>query len=264
MSSILHPNSHSGSRDRDEQDEKDSIVVSFINVKESSKKPQISIPRRVMRRRFTVIERQLIWRSAQERCYLCKMHLPMLSSWHIEHVVAFSDDPIKNDVLGNVLPACASCNLRKYNKSLKHFVESDLTLDLSTECQGARLLNTCARFAICEALQIKHDRQAVQNLLDTKHKVLSEMDSQVLSDILKAIEMQLSKKGTSDSTSSASDDVELKECRIERSEINFDAKIHRYFDYISTELILFLCIHTTTNFSQSLYSPYYIKGGRVW
>jgi hypothetical protein len=207
---------------RDEQDEEDSVLVSFINVKVLLEKLQIPAPRRVMRRRITPKERQLIWSSAQERCYLCKMRLPMWALWHVEHVVAFSDDPVKNDVLGNMLPACASCNLRKSNKSLREIVQSDKTLDLSTECQGARLLNTCARFAICEALQIKHDKEAVQNLLDNK-----KCDSQVLSAILTEIEMQLSNKGTSDSTSSALDDVELKDCRIERSEIVFSEKIHR-------------------------------------
>lgn len=48
---------------------------------------------RYLRRRVARAEREFVWRSTGGICYLCKTELPVSSSWHIEHVVAFSDDP---------------------------------------------------------------------------------------------------------------------------------------------------------------------------
>ena len=42
----------------------------------------------------------------------------ILGSWHIEHVIAFSENPAKNDVLGNMLASCQNCNLKKLDRPL--------------------------------------------------------------------------------------------------------------------------------------------------
>jgi hypothetical protein len=78
-----------------------------------------SVPRRVARRRMRPAERQYIWTQTDGRCYMCREFLPEKSGWHIEHVLAFSVDPTRHDVLGNMLAACATCNLKKLDRPLE-------------------------------------------------------------------------------------------------------------------------------------------------
>lgn len=56
--------------------------------------------------------REQVRRRTGGKCYLCWTPLPP-QGWHIDHVLAFSANPLENDVRGNLLPACAECNLRK-------------------------------------------------------------------------------------------------------------------------------------------------------
>eukprot|EP00047_Mylnosiga_fluctuans_P007695 m.254964 g.254964 ORF g.254964 m.254964 type:complete len:672 (+) comp19237_c0_seq1:3-2018(+) len=143
-----------------------------------------SAPALVLRRRVPAAERQLIWASTNGICYLCKTALPPLSSWHVEHVVAFSHDRAKNDVLANMLPACASCNLRKNNRDLEELITADCTFNLLTAAKDVGHLNTPARATILRALQIKWDRnaaltrdegaEAIQPILDEVEKLVSE------------------------------------------------------------------------------------------
>lgn len=81
--------------------------------------------RRIMRKRFSKDVRTRVLRRTDGVCYLCKKHIPPESPWHIEHVFAFSADPAANDVLGNLLPACPPCNLKKSNKCLLECMEND-------------------------------------------------------------------------------------------------------------------------------------------
>jgi len=104
-------------------------------------------------------ERMYIWGSTGGICYLCKTHLERLSSWHIEHVVAFSENASANDILANMLPSCASCNLRKNSRRLEDVIQQDITFDLDTGAAEVAHLNTAARGTILRALEVKHSRK---------------------------------------------------------------------------------------------------------
>ena len=84
--------------------------VEFLRYRRKRVKPQI---------------RSFIWQTTNGRCYLCKTILA--SDWEVEHVVAFSADPETSDVMGNMLPACRSCNRFKSNKRLSKCIERDLS-----------------------------------------------------------------------------------------------------------------------------------------
>lgn len=116
----------------------------------------IGDPVRIQRTKITKEERDFIWKSLSGQCYLCQMYLPRLSSWHIEHVVAFSSNPSKNDVLGNMLPACQGCNQKKGKKSLKGIAD-DFTFNIATRAKYVSHLHSDARNAIIAALDIKHN-----------------------------------------------------------------------------------------------------------
>lgn len=49
--------------------------------------------KRFMRRRLSRAERDFVWEHSHRICYMCKVDLPRLSDWHVEHVIAFSKDP---------------------------------------------------------------------------------------------------------------------------------------------------------------------------
>ena len=140
----------------------------------------------VQRRRVSQKEREFIWKSLSGLCYLCKTYIPKLSSWHIEHVVAFSSNPKVTDVLGNMLPACQGCNQTKGKKSLTEIAD-DFTFDISTRAKDVTYLNTGARNAIIRALDIKHSR-STQELLPVEI-VEQAMNSTILS-IKQRIEME--------------------------------------------------------------------------
>ncbi len=80
----------------------------------------------VMRVSWSREEVEFILNRTRRRCYLCRKDITWDGSsdrrniWHIEHVIAFSENP-QADILGNLLPACASCNLAKSNKDLRNF-----------------------------------------------------------------------------------------------------------------------------------------------
>lgn len=113
--------------------------------------------KRCLRRRVPATEREFIWKSTNGLCYLCKTYLPPYSSWHIEHILAFSKDPAAHDVLGNMLPACSTCNLRKNNRSLEECIKIDKTFDLATWSATITHLSNEAKIAIVRALDIKHE-----------------------------------------------------------------------------------------------------------
>lgn len=113
---------------------------------------------RYVRKRITAEERAFLWKSTGGHCYLCKKSIELKSAWHVEHVLAF----IRNhdmDVIGNMLPACATCNLRKHDRSLEDCVTRDLTFDLDTSARDIAHLLPQAKIAIEAALAIKHSRR---------------------------------------------------------------------------------------------------------
>jgi hypothetical protein len=55
------------------------------------------------RKRTPNVIREYIWGTTNGRCYLCKTFLPKKSGWHIEHVLAFSRNPEKHDVIGTLI-----------------------------------------------------------------------------------------------------------------------------------------------------------------
>ena len=117
------------------------------------------------RRRVKKEERAFIWQSTEGKCYICSEHLPYHSSWHVEHVVAFSVDREANDVLGNMLPACASCNLRKNDQLLENIVRTNtFPTNVLTAAASLDHLKQSARNVIERVLKIKHDR--IQSIHD--------------------------------------------------------------------------------------------------
>lgn len=160
---------------------------------------------RYLRRRVARDERDFIWKSTNGQCYLCKQSIPKLSSWHVEHVVAFSENPLKNDVLGNMLPSCASCNLRKHDRDLSECITTDLTYDLSTSAKDVTHLNTAAKSAILVALDIKHTRN--QTKYDTPSKQSPPAHNSIY-EILEQIETNVSQQ------SAALTSVEVESSRV--------------------------------------------------
>ena len=128
------------------------------------------------RRKVSRRDRNFIWSSTNGRCYLCKQELVKLEPWHVEHVVAFSENPEVNDVLGNMLPACTACNLRKSAKELSECIKIDLTFDLDTASRDIPHLNSAARKTILKALDIKHYRNAHDNSGDVLDNILNEIE----------------------------------------------------------------------------------------
>eukprot|EP01041_Mallomonas_annulata_P008920 gene8920-18459_t len=146
--------------------ETESILVSSFKTSDGGATLHSSIDdvhKRLVRRRLPLSEREFIWRSTNGMCYLCKTQLPKQSSWHIEHVIAFSEDPRKNDTLGNMLPACAACNFRKNNKSLMECIQTDYTFDLATASKDISHLNTAARATIMLALNAKNELKLLKD-----------------------------------------------------------------------------------------------------
>ena len=71
-------------------------------------------------------------------------------------MIAFSENPAKNDVLGNMLASCQNCNLKKLDRPLLDCVQI-FAHDLDTKAADASHLNTEARTCLLVALQLKHE-----------------------------------------------------------------------------------------------------------
>lgn len=146
--------------------------------------PETTKPRYV-RRRFNAATRNFVWSSTQGRCYICKTSLPPKSaSFHIEHVVAFSTDPEKSDVRGNLLPSCAQCNLKKLDRRLEDIISMDNQgFDLMTEAAKITHLNTNARQTLLRALEIKHSAAAKKKKGDMIEAAVMEIERRVKQDV---------------------------------------------------------------------------------
>ncbi|KAJ1491522.1 hypothetical protein T484DRAFT_1774450, partial [Baffinella frigidus] len=118
--------------------------------------PAAAEKERFMRRRMTREERDFIWRHSGERCYICRTPLARLADWHIEHVVAFSTNPKKTDVLGNMLAACSTCNLKKGARGLSECVPL-FGDNLDSRAALASHLNSEARNTLLSALKLKRE-----------------------------------------------------------------------------------------------------------
>ena len=163
--------------------------------------------RRVVRRAIGKAERAFVFNSLNGQCYLCKTQLKFNSAWHIEHVIAFASDPSKNDVLGNMLPACQTCNMRKNKRSLVSLIEKDVTFDLDTEAATVTHLNTEAKNAILAALQVKHE-------LALQQQERSPDQNRLLNNIMFRIETRVSMKAKALRSSVESIDTVLKSYNI--------------------------------------------------
>jgi len=122
---------------------------------------------RIQRRRMTQAEREYIWAQTAGKCYICREELPKHSRWHVEHVLAFSLDAKQNDVLGNMLASCVTCNHKKLDKPLEELVYS-FACDLDTAAADASHLNSAARACLLSALRVKRslfeaNREAVRD-----------------------------------------------------------------------------------------------------
>lgn len=124
--------------------------------------------RRIARKRFSLAVRNRVYQRTDGVCYLCKSHLPPSSAWHIEHVLAFSVDPAANDVVGNLLPACAPCNLKKSDKCLLECMGNDhFSLDSQLDYDGMSLQPRVKVFVL-RAIAVKHALRAGRDLPDDK------------------------------------------------------------------------------------------------
>ena len=148
---------------------------------------------RVRRRRVSQDERNYIWEQSCRRCYICKTSLPRGSSWHVEHVVAFSTDPARNDVRGNMLAACATCNLKKLDRPLVNCVQ-EFACDLDTAAAEASHLNTVARGDILCALKLKrrlYQAYRPENYASAVNTVLDAIEKQMSRSVKVAAERTL-------------------------------------------------------------------------
>lgn len=114
----------------------------------------------VARRRLTLTQRARVRQRTDGYCYLCKQLLPD-KGWHVEHVFAFSAEPAANDVIGNMLPSCATCNRRKGTRSLVDCMTLD-GFSLMTEVAHDDSLSVQPRVkrVLLHALAVKHGRKA--------------------------------------------------------------------------------------------------------
>ncbi len=74
-------------------------------------------PRPIARRRLEVFSR------SEGRCHYCRAALTLDGRWHVEHMVprALGGD----DVSGNLVAACAPCNLTKRDRTALEYVVAD-------------------------------------------------------------------------------------------------------------------------------------------
>uniref|UniRef100_A0A7S1Y7W1 Protein kinase domain-containing protein n=1 Tax=Sexangularia sp. CB-2014 TaxID=1486929 RepID=A0A7S1Y7W1_9EUKA len=112
--------------------------------------------KRHMRKRWPKEVRSRVYRRTDGFCYLCKKPIPPESSWHIEHVIAFSDNPVQNDVKGNLLPAHAKCNLTKSDKNLVDLMSlGEFSLDTNIALNPGDSLQPNVKRIILHALAAK-------------------------------------------------------------------------------------------------------------
>jgi hypothetical protein len=124
---------------REEPANSDAVLAAGPEAERSPSPTAVKAPEgevRFMRKRMTRHDRDFIWRlsplhpvpmahappashrdtapshrQSGEKCYICKTSLERLADWHIEHVVAFSAAPEKNDVRAHSTTA-GSCGAR--------------------------------------------------------------------------------------------------------------------------------------------------------
>ena len=137
------------------------VKVVVITAAGPGEKPKVT-HRRVQRKRLSPDERDFIWNQSNRCCYICTDDLPRLDSWHVEHIVAFSSDPAMNDVIGNMLASCPTCNLKKSATTLEDCVslKGIFACRLDERAADADHLNTKARESLLRALEIKKQRFA--------------------------------------------------------------------------------------------------------
>mmetsp|Transcript_38078 Transcript_38078/g.94435 ORF Transcript_38078/g.94435 Transcript_38078/m.94435 type:complete len:585 (+) Transcript_38078:80-1834(+) len=151
-----------------------------ISVRVGHLEERLSAPIRKQRKRLTKEERVFIWSQSGGRCYLCKDELPKLGSWHVEHILAFSKDPQRHDVLGNMLAACASCNLRKHSKSLEEVIRA-FASNLDSAAAHASHLLTEPRLCLLNALKLKRELFGATLTMPQLDAALDEIQDQALS-----------------------------------------------------------------------------------
>ena len=111
------------------------------------------------RKRISQLERDFLWKSTEGKCYICQVELPLKSDWHVEHIIAFSKDKAGNDVIGNMLPSCSTCNLRKNTKELENIVKEGIfPTNIMTAAASVQHLSDAAKSVIKRSLEAKHRR----------------------------------------------------------------------------------------------------------
>ena len=115
----------------------------------------------VRRKKWSQAVRNHVLRRTDNRCYLCWSLLPA-NGWEIEHVFAFSKDPLANDVEGNLLAACRSCNRAKSAKDLTSldFNVGCFTMRSTFALNPAASLTPQVKTVLLRALRVKHQVRA--------------------------------------------------------------------------------------------------------
>jgi hypothetical protein len=110
----------------------------------------LTIERIVINRNIMALnkkQREIIWQKSEGHCWYCGDNLPN-KGWHADHF-----EPVyrrggelwklENDVIDNIVPACAPCNLFKSVFSVEEFRRE-------IELQTARARKTSVNFRVAE------------------------------------------------------------------------------------------------------------------
>lgn len=118
---------------------------------------------------LTKKQRQEVWNKSDGHCWYCGSTLPE-KGWHADHVEPiyrdkkFGTQKPRNDIIENIVPACATCNLFKNVFNLEQF-----RYELSRQVDRAR--ETSINFRMAEKFeQIEATRSPIVFWFEYKQK----------------------------------------------------------------------------------------------
>lgn len=105
---------------------------------------------------LTKKQRQTVWNKSGGKCWYCGCDLPV-KGWHADHVEAVIRDSYydtgqlrpHNDVLDNIVPACAPCNLFKSTFDVEFF-RQEIVAQISRARKSSVNFRTAERFGLIE------------------------------------------------------------------------------------------------------------------
>lgn len=143
------------------------------------------------------VKSRVYWRTGGI-CYLCKEAVAK-PEFVIEHVLALSDDPGNNDILGNLLPACPTCNCKKGVKDVLEIVKDTNVFSMMlTWGQDGMSPNNQERRIIFDALNTEYGKVernlqkiGLQDCGDSLEEFMAEKWSNALEGIEHSIKVQI-------------------------------------------------------------------------